>query len=266
MLANGIDLDSMVQIILEGLATATPQRTRAGREVLEVATLRITVGSDDIAGLQLMATKPSIARGHVAVDPAAAASLPSRLMLSLTPVQMMMMIGAQPAAVADDMSFELKAAPGVFRVSLGPASPGWAIRSVRLNGADVTDSGVEIKANEDLSGLEVELTNKLTTITGLVTNARGDLMKDYSAVAFAQDSSRWGGNTRYQGMGRPDQDGRFKITGLPAGEYYIIALDRVDSGEVADPEFLERIRLRASTLSLNEGETKTVDLKVQTGM
>jgi hypothetical protein len=42
MLANGIDLDSMVQIILEGLATATPQRTRAGREVLEVATLRIT--------------------------------------------------------------------------------------------------------------------------------------------------------------------------------------------------------------------------------
>jgi hypothetical protein len=42
MLANGIDLDSMVQIILEGLATVTPQRTHAGREVLEVATLRIT--------------------------------------------------------------------------------------------------------------------------------------------------------------------------------------------------------------------------------
>jgi hypothetical protein len=32
----------MVQIILQGLATATPQRTRAGRGELEVATLRIT--------------------------------------------------------------------------------------------------------------------------------------------------------------------------------------------------------------------------------
>src|SRR5262249_25826557 len=148
----------------------------------QVATLRINVGGDDIAGLQLMAAKPSIARGRVVVDPAAAASLPPRLMLSLTSVQMMMMIGVQPAAVADDVNFELKATPGVFRVSLGPASPGWTIRSVRLNGADVTDSGVEIKANEDLAGLEVELTNKLTTITGLVTNARGDLMKDYSAV------------------------------------------------------------------------------------
>jgi hypothetical protein len=41
MLANGIDVDTMVEIILEGLATATPQRTRAGREVLEVAVLRI---------------------------------------------------------------------------------------------------------------------------------------------------------------------------------------------------------------------------------
>jgi hypothetical protein len=42
MLANGVEVDTMVQIILEGLASATPQRTRAGRKVLEVATLRIT--------------------------------------------------------------------------------------------------------------------------------------------------------------------------------------------------------------------------------
>jgi hypothetical protein len=42
MIANGIDVDTMVQIIVEGLATATPQRTRAGREVLEVAVLRIS--------------------------------------------------------------------------------------------------------------------------------------------------------------------------------------------------------------------------------
>jgi hypothetical protein len=42
MLANGVDVDTMVGIILEGLASTTPQRTRAGREVLQVATLRIT--------------------------------------------------------------------------------------------------------------------------------------------------------------------------------------------------------------------------------
>jgi hypothetical protein len=42
MLANGIDVDTMVELVRSGLASATPTRVRAGREVLEVAALRIT--------------------------------------------------------------------------------------------------------------------------------------------------------------------------------------------------------------------------------
>src|SRR5262249_48375171 len=166
-------------------------------------------------------------------DPAAMSSFPSRLMLSTTPVPFVPMMGAvQPAAVQDDLTFELKAVPGTYRVILASPAPGWMIRTVRLHGADVTDSGLDLKLNEDLSNLEVELTNKLTSISGLVTNTRGDSVKDYSTVVFPQDSTRWGGsNPRYQSMGRPDQDGRFKISGLPPGEYYIIALDRLDTGE-----------------------------------
>jgi len=228
----------------------------------ESGTIRLTVGSDDISGVQITASRAVYARGHVVVDPAAAASLPQRLLVILSPVQFMPMMGTMPGAVLDDMSFELKGSPGKYRINLG--ATGWTVRSVRWNASDVTDSGFEIKPNEDLAGLEVEITNRLTTISGLVTNARGEQLKDYSTVVFAQDPTRWGGTTRYQSVGRPDQDGRFKITGLPAGDYYIIALDRVDAGETGDPEFLERIRTRASTISLNEGETKTVDLRMQT--
>ena len=60
--------------------------------------------------------------------------------------------------------------------------------------------------------------------------------------------------------GRPDQDGRFKITGLPPGEYYAVAVDRLEPGQSGDPEFLERVRGRAVSLTLREGETRTVDL------
>jgi hypothetical protein len=42
MLANGTTIETMVALVRAGLATATPQRTRAGREVLEVATLQIS--------------------------------------------------------------------------------------------------------------------------------------------------------------------------------------------------------------------------------
>jgi hypothetical protein len=42
MLANGITIEIMVELVRAGLATATPQRVRAGREVMEVAVLRIS--------------------------------------------------------------------------------------------------------------------------------------------------------------------------------------------------------------------------------
>jgi hypothetical protein len=126
----------------------------------------------------------------------------------------------------------------------------------------VTGAGIEFRPNEDISGVDVELTNRLTSISGLVTGGRGERSNDYTAIVFAQDKDRWTGNSRYQGAGRPDQDGRFKISGLPPGEYYIIAVDRIEPGQASDPDFLESVRSRATSLSLNEGETKTVDLRL----
>jgi hypothetical protein len=63
-------------------------------------------------------------------------------------------------------------------------------------------------------------------------------------------------------MGRPDQDGRFKITGLPPSDYYVVALEKIDPGQMTDPDFLETARIRAIPITLHEGETRTVDLKI----
>jgi hypothetical protein len=42
MKAHGFTTEHLVELVRAGLATATPQRVRAGREVLDVVTLRIT--------------------------------------------------------------------------------------------------------------------------------------------------------------------------------------------------------------------------------
>jgi hypothetical protein len=42
MLAHGFAVEQLVELVRAGLATVTPQRVKAGRERLEVATLRIT--------------------------------------------------------------------------------------------------------------------------------------------------------------------------------------------------------------------------------
>ena len=230
----------------------------------EFASAKIVVGGEDIADVHLVAVTASVGTGRIVVDPAAAQQLPTPLVLTAFPV---VFDGAPPPPVriADDLTFEMKAPPGRMRLNFGgfgQAPRGWTIKSVRVNATDVTDTGIEFKANEAVSGIEVELTNRVSTVSGIVRNSRGDRATDYVAIVFSQDKDRWTPNSRYQSVGRPDQDGRFKISGLPAGEYYIAAVDRIEPGQNGDPEYLENIRSRATSFSLMDAETKTVDLKL----
>ena len=174
---------------------------------------------------------------------------------------------AGPGVVNDDFTFELKTRPGKMRVQLAGQAPGWSIRAVRYRGQDITDSGFEFRANENITDLEVELTNRETNLSGLVTNDRGATVKDYAVVVFPHDREKWSLTSvgmRYLKTGRPDQDGRFKVSGLPPGDYYAVALDYVDSSEWTEQEYLDRIRSKATDVSLSEGETKSVDLKLKT--
>jgi len=231
----------------------------------EMAMAKITVAGEDITDLQLVTSKALSVSGRLVVDTAAAQSLPPGLFVNAFPLE-----GGpagpnfnSPGRVADDFTFTLKTGPGRLRITIGNMPPGWSLRAIRLNGADVTDTGVELNTNEHVRGLEIELANKTSTVTGLATTGRGEASKDYTAVAFPQDSERWKlTNSRYIRTGRPDQDGRFKISGLPPGEYFLVAVDSLEPGEATDPEFLERVHTKATRFSLVEGETKSIDLKL----
>jgi hypothetical protein len=260
---------------ISGLASGTytlrAQRIGAPGDAPEIASATIPIEGVDVEDVHLVGAKPSTLSGRVVVDPAAIPSLPRPLMIAAQPASS---IGfpappPPPAVVADDFTFQIKAPPGVLRLFVGgnlaQTASAWVVRAVRVNGQDVTDAGVEVKPNEDVGGVEVELTNRITTVMGGVTNGRGEAAKDYTAIVFVQDKEKWTSNARYPSSARPDQDGRFKITALPPGEYYIIAIDRVDPGQIGDPDFLESLRTRATSFSLREGETRTFDLRLNTG-
>jgi hypothetical protein len=140
------------------------------------------------------------------------------------------------------------------------------MKSVRVNGIDVIDSGLEVKAGENIDGIELEFTNQLNGLSGSVTNARGQAATDYTAVVFSQDRERWLGQTRYFRLTRGDLNGQFKIAGLPAGDYYAIAVDSVDPNEAQDPEFLDKASIRATKFSLGDIEQRVLDLKLTTGL
>jgi hypothetical protein len=232
----------------------------------ETAMANVTVNGDDITGVQLMGVRPATITGRIVVDPAEAASVqPSSFrLMAMAKTEDLPMMGGGAGKVNDDFTFELKVRPGaqLIRLNQGPGARTLMVKSVRLGGADVTDSGIDVRAGQDIDGVEVELTSRVSEVSGVATNARGVPSKDYTVVLFPQDSERWGWQSRYIGTGRPDQDGRFKVRNLPAGNYLAIAVDYLEPGEANDPEFLERVRDKAITFSLGDGETKTLDLKL----
>lgn len=228
------------------------------------ATAVITVADSDITGVLLVGATPVKASGRITVDGELPRSLePAMLSITAVPVdpEHATFMSAVRGKVKHDFTVELRPLPGPSRITLVSAMPNWTLRAVRLNGVDVTDTGIDFKPNEDVSGIEIQMTNRMTEVSGIVTDSRGRPVKDSSVVVFARDSKRWT-SSRYLGAGRPDQHGWFVVRSLAPGDYYAIALDYVDAGEATDPEFLDRLRARAIAFSLSHGETKVIALRL----
>jgi len=240
-------------------------RTQVTGALKEVAAMKLTVGSEDITDLRLVTSPPSLITGRIVIDPAQTQALQTATMsLVATDSELQRFGGIVPGKVADDLTFELSAMPGQNRINAMNLPPGWTIRAIRVNTMDVIDEGIDVKAGENITGVDVELTNKSTTITGLVTNARGEPAREYTLVVFPTDSKRWKPNSRYMRAARGDQDGRFKVGSLPPADYYIVAVEKIEPGQSTDSDFLERILPSAKRISVGEGETRVVDLRITT--
>jgi hypothetical protein len=234
----------------------------AGGGESEFGSTPLSVGGEDVSNIVLTTTKGGTAVGQVSFDGPRPPSVTSIRVTSMAADAEGPSIGGM-GSVKDDGTFELKGLSGTRVIRIGNAPPGWVLKSVRLNGTDITDTGAEFKAGETTSGLEIELTQKSTTVTGGVTAADGALLKDYTLVIFSESPEHWRyPNTRWVSGSRPDQDGRVKVQNLPAGTYYAVAVDYLPTGEWGDPEILDRLKGKGRRFNLAEGATENLDLKL----
>ena len=240
----------------------------AQRPEPEFALMPITVGGQDITGITLITSKGGRMTGRVFFEDGAA---PDRtrwenLRIAARPadVEVGPIMGNMPAQVREDATFDVRGLAGSVMVRPVGLPQGWTLKAVEYNGVDVTDTPIEFKATEEATGVRVILSARSTEVSGGVTNDRGQPVKDYTAVIFADESAKWGFQSRFVAVGRPDQDGRYKVKDLPAASYLAIALDYVQQGEWTDPAFLDRMKAKATPFRLGAGETKALDLKIQT--
>jgi hypothetical protein len=137
------------------------------------------------------------------------------------------------------------------------------LKSATAGGGDIIDTPLEVTSGEPISGLRLIFTDKLSEISGKLTNAQGAAVTEHTVVAFPEDATLWRPQSRHIMTARPDQTGRFQIRGLPAGDYYLAAVDPTEPGAWFDPAFLDQHRSSATPIRIGEGDLRTQDLRVR---
>jgi hypothetical protein len=230
----------------------------------EIGSVVVNVTGRDVTGLTIVTSPGATATGKIVFEGAANPPVtPAALNVVGGPVEFnSMMMGGGAARVRDDWTFEAKGLLERRRFRVNSPPPGWYLKSVTHESTDITDSGMEFKEGQTVSGIEIVLTQRVSDLTGAVQDSRARPVTDYAVVAFSTDSTKWGYMTRYIRAIRPNQDGRFSAKGLPPDDYYVVALDYLESGEENDPEQLEKWKGSATRVTIADGEQKTLTLKL----
>jgi len=234
------------------------------REPVEMASVPISVAGADIDNLLIMTSLGVTITGQVVFEQGPAATsgpMPIRVIaVALSPNDSGVM-SPDPAIVAADGTFTLKGLMGEYGLRTG--APNQFLKSVTVNGEDVTDLPREFKAGERAT---ITLTSRVSTIEGTVTDTRDVHLAESGVLLFSEDKAAWRINSIWTKRTGFDAKGHFRITGLMPGRYYIAALprQRLDISRGGDTEsgFFEQLAKEATLVTVGVDDQRTVDLRL----
>jgi hypothetical protein len=173
------------------------------------------------------------------------------------------LFGPPTAPVRDDLTFdlgELYRAPVTLAIQGLPE--GWALKSVRLDGRDITYVPTDITA-AGTKPLRIVVTSATVRPTVRVTNDRDEEVPYAVAIALPEDPARW--KTHFTGLpiGLPAGLPLGQRAALLPGNYLVAALSVEDYLVVLqDSSRLDAVARVATKVTFTVGDTRTLTLRV----
>jgi hypothetical protein len=256
---------------------------RSGAEPTVIRGERIDVSHPIEIGVQPLAVRSSDV-GPVLVRTAPTATLRGRIVLeSQAPVsssELAMITAAanpdfatsestllSPLHVEDDGTFEAENLYGTIRILLAPTSSGLWIRSVNTRSGGDPDEPIDVGMTGGvMNDVTVVVADTAVSISGRASDERSRAVEEYRAIAFSTDYTKWFTSSPRVRNAYAGADGRFTISALPPGDYWVAAVDALagDSvdGEWQSPELLNRLIASARRVTLSEGERASLELRL----
>jgi hypothetical protein len=138
---------------------------------------------------------------------------------------------------------------GDYRLRLSDLPQGAYLKSARYGAADVL-SGVLHVDPRTPERLEIVLASNAGTVEGSVID------RDRRPVAYAPLANIPGAARRQRDdlsrSGRMDEAGRFRLQGIPPGDYVLFAWEDIEEGLWRNPEFIRRSEGLGKTIHVGE--------------
>ncbi len=228
--------------------------------------LPVRIEDDNAEGLLLMLRNPAIVEGRIVLED----TPPSRpnfsnVAVAARPAGTPRPMGApwsQPVRLSPEGTFRLTNLFGRVDVVVDGLPRGWAVKSIRYRGADITHGDVEF-VTDPRHEIEVTLTSRVAIVSGSVADDSGKpvagarvMLVPSTAVQTPIALSRF--PTTMSGG-----DGRFTLPGVAAGDYLIVALPPQAANEMFNRlETFESHANHAERFTVVENDRLTMNLRV----
>lgn len=235
----------------------------------ELAQHNLTVAATDPEPLVMRTMPTSSASGHLVLDSPAGEMLWGYSIRTFTPDTASSGAGMTTVGspTPNGATFQLASLAGPTRIAVATDDANWYLRSIAINGVDATDVPFDFGFDgRRYTGVEVVFSRYAASLTGRATDDRAMPVNDYAVYAFPIDRDKWFTGSRWLKRVRSAGDGTFRVAGLPPGEYWLAAVDRVDTAAASrdwvDVDLLDALAARATRTILAEGQSRTATLRL----
>jgi hypothetical protein len=210
---------------------------------------RVT-GRVEFDGASDQPTGPVLAGIRIFLDPADGTRLPDRTLALFT---------GHPDENGEFATYGVP--PGRYVVGVGGPPAGWFLQSVTYQGRDISDTPIEL-GTKDATGVVITYTDRPSMISGSVAGPHGP-DADSVVLVYPTDQDAWamsGSVPRRMRTARVKPSGDYTIAGLPAGDYYVVAVREDTLADWQNPALLQALTRVAQEVSVIGGERKAVNL------
>lgn len=227
------------------------------------STFSVVVEGHDIANLDMTLTPGASVKGTVIIENATPPKPPMLTGIRVrAPFADGSSFGDAPTGdVFPDGSYRIRGLmTGSHYITVEGLQPPWVLKSVVHRGSDITDSPVVVESRQELEDVRVTITDVATELTGVVRDERNREAADALVFFIPTAQQFWTRTSRRFGLLRTDARGRFRLRGLPPGEYRAVATYDVDESEAYRRDLLHELIPHSVAISLSDREQRTIEL------